>query len=171
MFQSCFWLKLTCMRLQHWDSKRDCCNECTVPSVLFSYSSLHTTCFWGHVTGTIIGLSSCKRHIDVVLDQTWQKSVCYALTNCIKQRSPFSNSMASASASTPLTQVSLSISLDLTGWKNRVIGRAMNAGRRWRGKHCFTSRGEQIIRGYPKTITFLNIPGIYFSGKMPLALH
>ena len=91
-------------------------------------------------------LGSCKRQIDVVLGQTWQNSVCYALTSCIKQRSPFSNSMASASASTPLT-VSFSISLDLTGWKNVVIGRAMNAGRRWRRKHCFTSRGEQIIRG------------------------
>ena len=33
-------------------------------------------------------------------------------------------------------------------------------GRRWRGKYCFASRGEQIIAGYPKTIIFLNIPGI-----------
>ena len=118
------------------------------------YSSLHTTCFSGHGTGTIIGLSSCKRHIDVVLGQTWQSSVCYALTSCIKQRSPFSNSMASASASTPLT-VSFSISLDLTGWKNVVIGQAMNAGRRWRGKHCFTSRGEQIVtEGTQKQLHF-----------------
>ena len=118
------------------------------------YSSLHTTCFSGHGTGTIIGLSSCKRHIDVVLGQTWQNSVCYALTSCIKQRSPFSNSMASASASTPLT-VSFSISLDLTGWKNVVIGQAMNGGRRWRGKHCFTSRGEQIVtEGTQKQLHF-----------------
>ena len=33
-------------------------------------------------------------------------------------------------------------------------------GRCWRRKYCFASRGEQIIGGYPKTITFLNIPGI-----------
>ena len=33
------------------------------------------------------------------------------------------------------------------------VSQAVNAGRRWRG-------GEQIIRGYPKTMTFLNIPGI-----------
>ena len=75
--------------------------------------------------------------------------------------------MASASASSPLT-VSFSISLDLTGWKNVVIGRvvaiivaiifdqlrkqrrprvsqSVNTGRRWRGKYCFASRGEQII--------------------------
>ena len=127
------------------------CHRCYFP-----YSSLHTTCFWGQGTGTIIGLSSCKRHIDVVLGQTWQNSVCYALISCIRQRSPFSNSMpsASASASTPLT-VSFSISLDLTGWKNVVIGRAMNAGRRWRGKHCFASRGEQIItEGTQKQLHF-----------------
>ena len=153
------------MRLQHWDTKRDRvamsvqCHRC-----YFLYSSLHTTCFWGHGTGTIIGLSSCKRHIDVVLRQTWQNSVCYALTTLtVFKFHGFSFSF--------YTVVSFSISLDLTGWKNVVIGRAMNDGRLWRGKHCFTSGGEQIIRGYPKTITFLNIPRIYFSGKMPLALH
>ena len=74
---------------------------------------------------------------------------------------------ASASASSPLT-VSFSISLDLTGWKNVVIGRvfaiifdqlrkqrrlrvsqSVNDGRRWRGKYyCLASRGEQIIRGF-----------------------
>ena len=34
----------------------------------------------------------------------------------------------------------------------------MNAGRSWRGKYCFANRGEQIVGGSPKTITFLNIP-------------
>ena len=33
------------------------------------------------------------------------------------------------------------------------------------------SRGEQIIGGYPKTITFLNIPGIKFSGKVQRLFH
>ena len=28
------------------------------------------------------------------------------------------------------------------------------------GKYCFASRGKQIIGGYPKTITFFDIPGI-----------
>ena len=36
----------------------------------------------------------------------------------------------------------------------------VNASLRWCGKYCFASRGEQIIGGFPKTITFLNIPGI-----------
>ena len=36
------------------------------------------------------------------------------------------------------------------------IFQSVNAGRRWRGKYCFASRGE----GYPETITFFNIPGI-----------
>ena len=40
------------------------------------------------------------------------------------------------------------------------VSQSVNASRRWRGKDCFASRGEQIIGGYPKTITFLNIPGI-----------
>ena len=35
----------------------------------------------------------------------------------------------------------------------------------------FASRGEQIIGGYPKSITFLNIPGIYFRGKMQRTFH
>ena len=40
------------------------------------------------------------------------------------------------------------------------VSQSVNAGRRWRGKYCFASKGEQIIGGYPKTINFLNIPGI-----------
>ena len=43
---------------------------------------------------------------------------------------------------------------------------SVSAGRRSRGKYCFASRGE-----YPKTITFFNIPGILFSGKMQRAFH
>ena len=46
------------------------------------------------------------------------------------------------------------------------VSRSVNADRRWRGKYCFASRGEQIIGGYPKTISFLNIPGIWFRGKI-----
>ena len=37
--------------------------------------------------------------------------------------------------------------------------------------YCFACRGEQIIGGYPKPITFLNIPGIYFRGKMQRTFH
>ena len=40
------------------------------------------------------------------------------------------------------------------------VFQSVNAGRRWRGKYGFARGGEQIIRGYPITITFLNIPGI-----------
>ena len=36
----------------------------------------------------------------------------------------------------------------------------VNPSLRWCGKYCFASRGEQIIGRFPKTITFLNIPGI-----------
>ena len=36
----------------------------------------------------------------------------------------------------------------------------LNTGRQWHGKYCFASRGEQIIGGYRRTITFLNIPEI-----------
>ena len=36
----------------------------------------------------------------------------------------------------------------------------VNTGLHWREIYCFASRGEQIIRGYRKTITLLNIPGI-----------
>ena len=39
------------------------------------------------------------------------------------------------------------------------VSQSVNAGRRWRGKYCFGSIGEQIIGRYPKTITFFNIPG------------
>ena len=39
------------------------------------------------------------------------------------------------------------------------VSQSVNAGRQWRGKYCFESRGEQIIGGYQKTITFLNILG------------
>ena len=35
-----------------------------------------------------------------------------------------------------------------------------DAGRGWCGKFYFVIRGEQIIGGYPKTITFFNILGI-----------
>ena len=38
------------------------------------------------------------------------------------------------------------------------VSQSVSAGRRWCGKYCFASRDEQIIGGYPKTITFLNIP-------------
>ena len=40
------------------------------------------------------------------------------------------------------------------------VSQSVNDGRRWRGKYCFASGGEQIIGGHQKTITFLNIPGI-----------
>ena len=40
------------------------------------------------------------------------------------------------------------------------VSQSVNIGRRLRGKYCFASRGEQIIGGYPKTITFLDIPRI-----------
>ena len=46
------------------------------------------------------------------------------------------------------------------------FSQSVNAGHHWRGKYCFASRGEQIIGGYRKIITFLNIPGIKFSCKM-----
>ena len=45
------------------------------------------------------------------------------------------------------------------------VSQSVNAGRPYRGKYCSASRGEQIIGGYPKAITFLNIPGSQFSGK------
>ena len=63
------------------------CHRCYSP-----YSSFHTTCFWGHGTGTITGLSSCKRHFDVVLGQTWQNSDSSALTSCfvmVDSKNPF----------------------------------------------------------------------------------
>ena len=41
----------------------------------------------------------------------------------------------------------------------------------WQGKYCFANRGERLIGGYPKTITFLNIPGIKSSEKMQRAFH
>ena len=34
------------------------------------------------------------------------------------------------------------------------VSQSVNASRRWRGKDCFASSGEQIKGGYPKTITF-----------------
>ena len=34
------------------------------------------------------------------------------------------------------------------------VSQSVNAGRRWRGRDCFASRGEQFIGGYSKTITF-----------------
>ena len=34
------------------------------------------------------------------------------------------------------------------------VSQSVNAGRRWRGKDCFASRGEQFMGGYSKTITF-----------------
>ena len=48
---------------------------------------------------------------------------------------------------------------------------SLNAGRCWRGKYCFASSGEQIGGEYPKTITFFNVPGILYSGKMQRAFH
>ena len=51
------------------------------------------------------------------------------------------------------------------------VSQSVNAGHRWRGKYCFASRGEQIIGEYPKRNTFLNTPGISFSGKVQSALH
>ena len=57
--------------------------------------------------------------------------------------------------------------------KGYTLGTAssVNAGRCWRGKYCFASRGEQIGGEYPKTITFFNISGILISGKMQRAFH
>ena len=37
--------------------------------------------------------------------------------------------------------------------------------------YCFASRYEQTIRGYPKTITILNTPGIKFSSKIQRAFR
>ena len=137
------------------------CHRCYFPC-----SSLHTTCFWGHGTGTIIGLSSCKRHIDVVLGQTWQNSVCYALTSCIKQCSPFSNSMVSASASTPLFHFQFHWIWRGRGYRPSYERRSPLA----RETLLYEQRRTDHKRvGYPKTITFFNIP--YFSGKMPRAFH
>ena len=51
------------------------------------------------------------------------------------------------------------------------VSQCVKAGRRFREKYCFASRGERIIGGYPKTITFFNIPGIQFSGKMQRAFY
>ena len=45
------------------------------------------------------------------------------------------------------------------------VSKSVNTGRRSRGKNCFVSRGQQITGGYPKTITFLNIPGIQLVAK------
>ena len=47
-----------------------------------------------------------------------------------------------------------------------LVSQSVNASHRWRGKYCFASRRKHIIEGYPKTITFLNNPGIWLSGKM-----
>ena len=44
--------------------------------------------------------------------------------------------------------------------RRRRVAQSVIASRRWRGKYCFACRGEQITGGYPKTITFFNIPGI-----------
>ena len=51
-----------------------------------------------------------------------------------------------------------------------LVSQSVNAGCHWCGKYCFARRGEQIIGGYSKTITFLNIPGIQFSGKMQMRI-
>ena len=64
-FQSCFWLKLTCMRLQHWDSKRDCYNEWTVPSMPFflfflAHHMLLRTWHWHHHRPVLLMLFSAK---------------------------------------------------------------------------------------------------------------
>ena len=50
--------------------------------------------------------------------------------------------------------------LTLSDRDDHVFLQSVNAGRRWHGKYGFASRGEQIIGGYPKTITFFSIPGI-----------
>ena len=46
------------------------------------------------------------------------------------------------------------------------VSRPVNAGRRWRGNRTGTD-----YRRVPKNITFLNIPGIYFNGKMQRVFH
>ena len=57
-------------------------------------------------------------------------------------------------------------------WQRRPrVSQSVNTGRRWRGKYCFASRGEQIIGGCSKTIAFYNISGIKFSDKMQRAFH
>ena len=45
------------------------------------------------------------------------------------------------------------------------VSKSVNAGHRSHGKYCFASRGQQITGAYPKTITFLNIPGIQLVAK------
>ena len=45
------------------------------------------------------------------------------------------------------------------------VAQSVIASCRWRGKYCFACRGEQIIGGYPKTITFFNIPGIQCNAR------
>ena len=37
------------------------------------------------------------------------------------------------------------------------VSQSGKVSRRWRGKYCFASRDEQIIGGYPKTITSLEL--------------
>ena len=70
-----------------------------------------------------------------------------------------------------LAATGLSVVDQLRKQRQPRVSQSVNTDRRWRRKYCFASRGEQIIRGYPKAITFLNIPGIQFNGKMPRALH
>ena len=73
------WLQLACARLQHWDLKRDCCNYLhdAIGAILFFLPyTLHASDDMAAVTWSY----TYKRDVDVVLSQTWQNSVCYALT-------------------------------------------------------------------------------------------
>ena len=44
--------------------------------------------------------------------------------------------------------------------RQSCVSQSVNVGCHWHRKYCFASRGKQILGGYPKTITLLNIPGI-----------
>lgn len=94
--------------------------------------------------------------------------MCTCLWNkSIKQCSPFSNSMASSSVSKPWT-VSFSMPLDLTAWKNVVIGRYLNQltmcssmyecrfGLAWETRFCEQRRIDG--RGYPEEWRFCISP-------------
>ena len=73
------WLELACARLQHWDLKRDCCNylhDAIGATLFFLPYTLHASDDMAAVTWS----HTYKRDVDVVLSQTWQNSVCYALT-------------------------------------------------------------------------------------------
>ena len=58
------------------------------------------------------------------------------------------------------------INVDQLGKQRRpCVSQSVNAGRRWRGKYCFASRGEQIIGGYQKQLHILISPEVSLVAK------